>query len=380
MQFTEGRTLRRRLRVWSEFVTIASEVSTRTAAAGIGGPDPFPPPGAVRTRNHTSLSSGSAWTVASAAKLIFGRARSLSNPSLPPPINLDQRAVSPSPLSQEPIGEPDDTALEGGRPVEPTDPTDSVTSITMEATSFPPQARLYSSALNSSAPSLMRPSPQSSRRSSLDIPSSPTSSTFPTTAVKTLCTRRSATVSVHLSEPVLYLTGFEPQEYTERSPAILRGSLILKLLKPAKIKSITLTFKGRARTDWPEGIPPKKTVFFEEKELITHAWGFFNAQFTSSQVSHGANVAKIIESQRASMDIGRPSNDSVSSLALSDAPPVRSGAPSASPNLVASANNLVGGQPLWGIPFGQSQSVLMEEKTATQVRGYRTFATGEYTS
>jgi len=116
VQFTEGRTLRRRLRVWSEFVTIASEVSTRTAAAGIGGPDPFPPPGAVRTRNHTSLSSGSAWTVASAAKLIFGRARSLSNPSLPPPINLDQRAVSPSPLSQEPIGEPDDTALEGGRP------------------------------------------------------------------------------------------------------------------------------------------------------------------------------------------------------------------------------------------------------------------------
>ena len=83
------------------------------------------------------------------------------------------------------------------------------------------------------------------------------------------------------------------------------------------------------------------------------------------------------------MDISRPSNDSVSSLALNDAPSVRSGPPNVCPNLVTSANNLVlpiGGQALWGIPFGQSQSVLMEEKTTTQVRGYREFAAGEYTS
>jgi hypothetical protein len=244
-------------------------------------------------------------------------------------------------------------------------------------------ARLYPS-MNNSTPSLTLTSPYSSRRNSLDGPPSHfnTSSLLPVTgAVKTLCNRGAAILSVHLAEPVLYLTGFEASEYQERSPAMLRGSLNVKLLKPSKIKSITLVFKGRARTDWPEGIPPKKADFFEEKDLMTHAWPFFNAQFSSSESSHGADAAKFMDSQRLSMDLSRQSMDSVSSLALSDVSMSRSpvGSPNFSPGLSSSnLSSLNATSGLWGIPFGQSRSFSKDDKTVTQSRGYRIFAAGEY--
>jgi hypothetical protein len=173
---------------------------------------------------------------------------------------------------------------------------------------------------------------------------------------------------------VLYLTGFEASEYVDRSPAMLRGSLILKLLKPSKVKSITLVFKGSARTEWPEGIPPRKVEFFEEKDLMTHTWPFFNAQFSNSESSHGADATRFLDSQRLSTDLSRSSMDSVSSLALSDTQSSRSATPVGSPNLLA-VNN---GNPHFGIPYGQSRSFSKEDKTVTQSRGYRLFPAGEY--
>lgn len=358
-------------------------MSTRSAgtAAGIGGPGLISDSGIIRDNSSGLLSATgggaegivggaggpSSWTVASAAKLIFGRARSLSTPSSPSTDRAtpNTRLPSPSPLSRN---------LQQEDP-EPTSPTGSVMSIpgSIRAVENIVPARLYPSNSNSSAPSLVLTSPQSSRRNSIDIPPTFTQN-FPTGAVKTLCNRGAAIVSIHLSEPVLFLSGFEPSEYTDQAPAILRGSLILKLLKPAKIKTITLVFRGRARTEWPEGIPPKKVEFYEEKDLMTHTWPFFNAQFTSSESSHGADAARLIDSQRLSMDLSRSSMDSVSSLALSDAASMRSNTPVGSPNLAAS--NAVNG--LWGIPFGQSRSFSKEDKTVTQSRGYRMFAAGEY--
>jgi hypothetical protein len=63
-------------------------------------------------------------------------------------------------------------------------------------------------------------------------------------------------VNVQLTEPVLFLRGFEQAEHAERSTAMLRGSLCLKLSKPAKLKAITLKFRGKATTKWPEGELP----------------------------------------------------------------------------------------------------------------------------
>lgn len=60
-------------------------------------------------------------------------------------------------------------------------------------------------------------------------------------------------VNVQLTEPVLFLRGFEQAEHAERSTAMLRGTLCLKITKPSKLKAITLKFRGKATTKWPEG-------------------------------------------------------------------------------------------------------------------------------
>lgn len=60
-------------------------------------------------------------------------------------------------------------------------------------------------------------------------------------------------VNIALTEPVLFLRGFEQAEHAERNTAMLRGTLILKISKPAKLKAITLKFRGKATTKWPEG-------------------------------------------------------------------------------------------------------------------------------
>lgn len=331
---------------------------------GIGGPGLLSRSGLTSAGNGASLSGtgggGGVWIVASAAKHIFGRARSLSSPTSPKPATI--RATSPNSFGDRPGSEPQCFQSSTG----------SITSIPM-VSRIPTSSPLYPPSPNVSAPSLVVTSTTSSRRNSIDIvPSS--SPIFPVTGTtKTLCNRGAAIISVNLAEPVLYLTGFDPSEYQDRSPAMLRGSLILKLLKPTKIRAITLVFKGRARTEWPEGIPPRRSDFFEDKDLMTHTWPFFNAQFTNSEFSHGADAARILDSQRHSMDLGRPSMDSVSSLSLSDNPSSRSPTPGGSP-LLNSANP----NGIWGIPFGQSRSFSKDDKTATQTRGYRIFAAGEY--
>lgn len=61
-------------------------------------------------------------------------------------------------------------------------------------------------------------------------------------------------VSINLAEPVLFLQGFEPGDAAQRSTAMLRGTLHLKIAKNAKIKGVSLKFKGSACTKWPEGM------------------------------------------------------------------------------------------------------------------------------
>jgi hypothetical protein len=71
---------------------------------------------------------------------------------------------------------------------------------------------------------------------------------------KPLASGNGITVGITLTEPVLFLQGFDQNENSERSTAMLRGSLLLKVTKPAKVKAITLKFRGKATTKWPEGI------------------------------------------------------------------------------------------------------------------------------
>lgn len=62
--------------------------------------------------------------------------------------------------------------------------------------------------------------------------------------------------NVQLTEPNVYLTGFDPEGRPSdhaSTAALIRGRLIVNVQKAAKIKSITLRFFGKARTEWPEG-------------------------------------------------------------------------------------------------------------------------------
>lgn len=80
-----------------------------------------------------------------------------------------------------------------------------------------------------------------------------------------------------LVEPTIYLQGFESDEITKMNPpSILRGSMIVRILKPTKLKKIDLTFRGLQRTEWPEGIPPKKIETYEANDIVTHTWNFFH--------------------------------------------------------------------------------------------------------
>lgn len=79
---------------------------------------------------------------------------------------------------------------------------------------------------------------------------------------------------IHLAEPVVFLQGFDPQR-TEYPSVVLRGCLVVRILKPAKLKSINLAFKGYSRTEWPEGIPPKRQEFVEIKDIVDHTWALY---------------------------------------------------------------------------------------------------------
>lgn len=127
-------------------------------------------------------------------------------------------------------------------------------------------------------------------------------------------------MTIVLQEPALFLRGNESSDYTERSSTMLRGKLLVKMNKATKVKGITLAFRGRSRTEWPEGIPPRKSEFFEEKEIMTHIWPFFNSAFATAELGpcadhvrltgtdHNSSIGSAIESlARSASPIGRAS-------------------------------------------------------------------------
>ena len=86
--------------------------------------------------------------------------------------------------------------------------------------------------------------------------SSPTRQQSMISAVETekpVAAGNGVSVSINLAEPVLFLQGFDASDFDGRTNTLLRGSLRLRVTKSAKLKAITLKFKGKAETEWPEG-------------------------------------------------------------------------------------------------------------------------------
>jgi len=195
-------------------------------------------------------------------------------------------------------------------------------------------------------------------------------------------------MTIQLAEPMLFLQGFDQSDHSDRTPAMLRGSLLLRISKPTKIKAVSLTFRGRARTEWPEGmttliprfrgllkqllshtpgIPPKKSEYFEEKEIMRHTWTFFNAQFSAAELGHCADSCRLYKS----------SSDTASSITSAIGHLARSASPiGISPALGRSSTDR-----RLSLQLAQSRSFSKGESpngVSVAQRGYRIFQPGDY--
>ncbi|KAH8698058.1 hypothetical protein GQ44DRAFT_665841 [Phaeosphaeriaceae sp. PMI808] len=169
-------------------------------------------------------------------------------------------------------------------------------------------------------------------------------------------------INISLIEPVLFLQGFEQRHTSEPNIVVLRGSLNLRVRKPAKIKAITLKFHGKAVTKWPEGIPPRKVTFEETNTILNYTWSFFSAQFLRGAAGASADQVELFKQFPGSVPIqqgllSNPSN-------------------TPSRNLGSRKMNwlLLQANPLWTFLRGGSST----NGPSTARKGYRIFYPGDY--
>lgn len=110
---------------------------------------------------------------------------------------------------------------------------------------------------------------------------------------KPVASGNGVSISISLAEPVLFLQGFDQNDTTSRNTTMLRGSLLIRVTKQAKLKSISLNFRGRSETEWPEGIPPRRTEFRDTTTIMNHTWSFFNCQMPQAEYSYGADIVQL---------------------------------------------------------------------------------------
>ncbi|KAI9693523.1 MAG: hypothetical protein M1820_009211 [Bogoriella megaspora] len=181
---------------------------------------------------------------------------------------------------------------------------------------------------------------------------------------KPIASGNGISVGVSLAEPVLFLQGFEQNDSTSGNTAMLRGSLHLRVSKSAKIKAVTLKFKGKATTKWPEGIPPRKVDFEETDTIMSHCWPFFNAQFPTAE---GGPCADHVELRR------EPAG---STLAVHKGIDASASPMSSSVNLSTRDHKKLSLQVNQSRSFGKGESSSGGPSIAQ--KGYRTFHPGDY--
>lgn len=177
---------------------------------------------------------------------------------------------------------------------------------------------------------------------------------------KPIVSGNGVSVAIHLAEPVLFLQGFENPDHAPGNTAMLRGALHIRVQKAAKIKTVSLKFKGTAVTKWPEGIPPRKTEFEEKDTIMAHTWPFFNAQFEGAEKGSGADHVQLFgqEATSSRLDaLGRSSNHgSSANLSAKEAK-----------KLALSVNQ--------SRSFGKGEP---QPGSTVASKGYRTFLPGDY--
>lgn len=214
---------------------------------------------------------------------------------------------------------------------------------------------------------------------------------------KPLASGNGLSVGISLAEPVLFLQGFDQAELSQRSTAMLRGSLHLKVTKASKIKAVTVKFKGQAITKWPEGmllrcsgvtddltnalgIPPKKQETEETDMIMNHTWPFFNAQFPMAEFG---SCADHVELTRQESPPDQPEKLQVPDSRLSFATsPFRRSPMNSSTNLAKPSKQARSEAKRLSLQTNQSRSFDKDGTPNTgptvAQKGYRNFAPGDY--
>ena len=195
--------------------------------------------------------------------------------------------------------------------------------------------------------------------------------------------------SIVLAEPNVFLSGFEhdghARENAHSGTALLRGKLVLNASKNAKLKSVTLKLVGRARTEWPEGIPPMKVDLFEEQSLRTQGLTFFHAMHDGWETEHG-NQCVFTPKQEASGSrrpgsphgLGRlsPSGSNMSVNTLIRSGLGAHGGGRQSTGLTAKELKRLSLQSVQSRSFGKGENPSLPSQA--QLKGYKVFVPGTY--
>ena len=188
------------------------------------------------------------------------------------------------------------------------------------------------------------------------------------------------TCSILLAEPNVFLSGFDHdanhRNGSQNSSALLRGKLQINVSKNIKIKSVTLKLVGKARTEWPEGIPPMKLEQHQEQTLRSQSLVFFHAMGEGmwetdygNQCTYSHKTAPVTRTH-SSLRNSLYSNHSGSSLHL----PIRP-RPHASSSLSAKELKRLSLQSVKSRSFGKGDSPLANQ---VQAKGYKIFGPGTY--
>lgn len=137
-----------------------------------------------------------------------------------------------------------------------------------------------------------------------------TSESWTSSPENIVCQQGGVALSIVLAESTMFVEGFNQLERMETAPAMLRGTLVVNVSKPTKLKSVSLAFKGQARTEWPEGIPPKRVDTLESDDVHCHVWNFYNAAFPTGDLSSGADLVRLEREHRRLRSESRGRTDS----------------------------------------------------------------------
>ncbi|KAL7919600.1 hypothetical protein ACQKWADRAFT_315544 [Trichoderma austrokoningii] len=189
-----------------------------------------------------------------------------------------------------------------------------------------------------------------------------------TEVTKPVATGSGVACSILLAEPNLFLSGFDHSGHERRESragtALLRGRMQLTISKNVKIKAVQLKLVGRARTEWPEGIPPLKQDLYEEESLRTQVLTFFNALNDGWESEYGNQCTYKLKGGSANS----------SSTGLNSSPSI---SPSASlrNNLTSKELKRLSLQNVQSRSFGKGESGVV---TPTQAKGFKVFYPGVY--